>query len=377
VAILYPDCTYFKIHKSSNFAVARESFCKHKHYTLLKCGLVTAPDGHILDVHGPYFSDARNNDAAIIRDDFNRQINRDRGNLRDWVRENDIFIPDRGYRDAVEFLEGLGLNYEMPPLLPRNQRQFTWREANHSRLITKTRWIVESRNGHIKSIFKFFRDAIPMPHCQHLGDFVRIACAIINRFHTLIHMQGADEELAEKMLEVANQPNELQTRVENERLHLRNLNDPWFPMTGEHLPGFPRLPLEYLRDKTFGTYQVRLAPSYVQDRIQRNPAHEFEFETQLNEVGLLRSRLHSRFTNAIKYMLWISFIETLPNRQEEERIAQPQQEPIRGYYCLCKAGARTLGICAHVATVLWYLGYARYEANVRYPKHFSELYLTP
>lgn len=32
----------------------------------------------------------------------------------------------------------------------------------------------------------------------------------------------------------------------------------------------------------------------------------------------------------------------------------------------CKSGARILGTCAHVTTILWFLGCARYEQNIRY-----------
>lgn len=39
---------------------------------------------------------------------------------------------------------------------------------------------------------------------------------------------------------------------------------------------------------------------------------------------------------------------------------------IVGWYCLCKSGARTVGCCAHVASVLWYLGFYRHgEKNQR------------
>jgi len=38
-----------------------------------------------------------------------------------------------------------------------------------------------------------------------------------------------------------------------------------------------------------------------------------------------------------------------------------------GYYCTYQSGARTLGSCAHVASVLWYLEYARNHQNIRYP----------
>lgn len=46
---------------------------------------------------------------------------------------------------------------------------------------------VESRNGHIKLIFKFFQDTILMAHLIHLGDFYCIAGAIINRYYNPIY----------------------------------------------------------------------------------------------------------------------------------------------------------------------------------------------
>lgn len=41
--------------------------------------------------------------------------------------------------------------------------------------------------------------------------------------------------------------------------------------------------------------------------------------------------------------------------------------PVLSYYCTCKSGARTLGTCAHIASVVWFLGYARHMENVHYP----------
>ena len=41
--------------------------------------------------------------------------------------------------------------------------------------------------------------------------------------------------------------------------------------------------------------------------------------------------------------------------------------PILSYYCTCKADARTVGSCAHVASILWYSGYARHQNNGKYP----------
>ncbi|CAH1106477.1 unnamed protein product [Psylliodes chrysocephalus] len=68
----------------------------------------------------------------------------------------------------------------------------------------------------------------------------------------------------------------------------------------------------------------------------------------------------------------ISFAFTFkPNDEidesEEDYEFNRNEEPIFGYYCTCWSGARTVGTYAHVASVLWFLGYARHEPNIRYP----------
>ena len=74
--------------------------------------------------------------------------------LNDCFRQQDILILDRGYRDAIPHLQGMGALTLMPPLL-ENGNQFETADANMSRILTKTRWIVEARNGHLKNMFKF------------------------------------------------------------------------------------------------------------------------------------------------------------------------------------------------------------------------------
>lgn len=44
-----------------------------------------------------------------------------------------------------------------------------------------------------------------------------------------------------------------------------------------------------------------------------------------------------------------------------------ERTPIQGRYCTCKSGARTVDTCAHIASVMWFMGYARHQANIRYP----------
>ncbi|EFN67606.1 hypothetical protein EAG_08212, partial [Camponotus floridanus] len=100
-AIVAVDGTYTKVEKSSNFRVLRQTYCKHKGYHLLKPALLVAPDGYILAIHGPYFSDARNNDAAMLLREFDNDVQ----GMRAWFQQDDIVLVDRGYRDATDFLE--------------------------------------------------------------------------------------------------------------------------------------------------------------------------------------------------------------------------------------------------------------------------------
>lgn len=129
----------------------------------------------------------------MLRNEFER----DNQIMRNWFQNEDIIIVDRGYRDACPMLAELGIHVKMPSFLEPGKRQLTTEQANQSRLITKTRWIVESRSGHIKTVFKFFANTIIFPHVNNLVDFYHIEGAILNR---MIEMAGADEDLAQRLL---------------------------------------------------------------------------------------------------------------------------------------------------------------------------------
>lgn len=323
---------------------------------MVKPVMLVASDGYILDVHGPYFADTRNNDAALLQ----KELEDRNGPFRQWLEDGDIFIADRGYRDAVPFMNNINLEIKIPPFLQQNQRQFTTMEANLSRIITKTRWVVEARNGHIKSIFKFFNDSLCMDHIVNIGDFYKIAAAVINRFHQPIVMNDANEQLAQEMINRFRTPNLIQEKVERERLATRN--GTWQRMDAALFPSFPRITLDYLKDLIFGSYQIRLAPSYIQDKLLRDDVDIFQVDSSRTEEGFLRVRVYSRFRNSTKYQIFVKFTPWDPN-------LLPNDEPIKGYYCQCKTGARTLGTCAHVVAVIWYMGWARHQNNVKYPRN--------
>lgn len=77
-------------------------------------------------------------------------------------------------------------------------------------------------NGHLKSVFKFLDNTVPIVHLSNLRDFFRIGAAILNRYHSPISMEGANAELARELLAKSRQPNVLQVFVEMEQLHRRS-----------------------------------------------------------------------------------------------------------------------------------------------------------
>lgn len=228
---------------------------------------------------------------------------------------------------------------------------------------------VESRNGHAKTIFKFLAHTISTTHLENIGDYYRIAGALINRYHPLINMQGMDVQKAIQMLEQAQTPNVVQALVEAEQLHRRNAQR-WVGLGAQHVTDFPRLTEEDIKNITVGVYQLGLAPSYVQDKLQRQDNDEYQLELMLNEdrlpeSGFLRVRTFSRFRNATRHQAWIAY-----RSSEQEAGHEDEDEDgslILGYYCTCYSGARTLGTCAHIASILWFLGYARYIPDIRFP----------
>lgn len=176
VAVVYIDGTYVDCHKTKNFRALRQSFCRHKGRHLVKPALIVASDGYILDIHGPYFSDNHNNDAAMIRNEFENDET-----INKWFQPGDVVIVDRGYRDVIPMFREFGLVTKMPPLLQHREHQLSTENANEARKISRTRWFVESRNGHLKSKFNYLNLTQQIHVLPNIGDFYKICGAIINR----------------------------------------------------------------------------------------------------------------------------------------------------------------------------------------------------
>ena len=92
-----------------------------------------------------------------------------------------------------------------------------------------------------------------------------------------------------------------------------------------------------------GVYQIRQAISYTKKH--QTEDGKYEIITNKEEDGVIKAQIRSRHT----YNLWIEHNSGI--------------NPITGWYCTCRSGARVVGCCAHIASVIWYLGFERHQPN--------------
>lgn len=146
-AILVLDGTYKYIQKSSQFRFQRRSYNLRKHQPLIKMMVVASTSGYFVSVIEPCLSDAQNNDAKILKHMFAH----DKEEIVNLVKDGDVFVVDKGFRDSVDFLSDIGIKTEKPSFLKkRKKKQLDTEESNTSRLVTKVRWVVQSANARLK-----------------------------------------------------------------------------------------------------------------------------------------------------------------------------------------------------------------------------------
>ena len=246
---------------------------------------------------------------------------------------------------AAEF-EKMGYDVKMPGLLGKASRQFATEEANETRLVTKCRWVVESFHARLKK-WRMFSERIDQSFILNIATLTRTLAACLNKYRTALNDSNSSEHeaIAQQMLQVQQRRSEIQRLISNNQLSMRKK---WMPLMDiNNELKFPVLSLDFLRKDTCGTYQIKQSKGYATQYLNENE-QEFALELSPSDDDLLRCRLRSRHSNNTKYFLCVRF----DNDDEED--------PIKDHYCQCKSGSRMAGCCGHVATVLWYLGYARH-----------------
>ncbi|XP_047029464.1 uncharacterized protein LOC124637154 [Helicoverpa zea] len=365
--IVIVDGTYIYCQKSSNYKYQKDTYSLHKYRNLVKPFMFVCCDGYILEVLGPY--PATTSDGDIMQNEF---INESQP-LRQYFRHGDVFILDRGFRDAVSVLENSNYSVHMPLSLEENETQLSTLAANRSRTVTMCRWVVETVNGIFKEQFKIFRHEFFNRASSHLMVDFSIAAALINRFHC----RYTDRTDAAQILEIINQKmyqnNVLADFINNNnynrrRAHFTNIN-----VDSQNISNFPQLTQEDLILIACGTYQIKQARSYYGEHIRYNGSYTIEVcrEAHLSNLRdelslsqnhwLLRGKIQSRHISRKIYYVYIIINNNVSGR-----------EAVEHYCCNCIVGRRTVGCCAHTMTILWYLGWARHETNITPPAQFLD-----
>ncbi|CAF4476634.1 unnamed protein product [Rotaria socialis] len=302
------DGTYVYCYKSNDHVLQRECYSGHKSRHLVKMMSLVLPDGYVLDLIEPF--SGKSNDSTITK-----EILSTCANLQHLCQAGDVQIVDRGFRDVVEEFETLGYDVKMPGLLGKNDKQLDTTDANESRLVTKCRWLVESFHARFKK-WRFFSERIDQSFLLNIA-----------------------------MVNLLNRRSELERTVNNGILSLRKK---WIPLLNiDNNFNFPVLDVDFLRDYTCGTYQIKQSEAYAKAHLHEYD-NEFELQISPENDQPIRCRLHSRHSNSTRYFICVQ------NDENDE------EEPSKDHYCQWKDGKKTVGCCGHIATVLWYLGYARH-----------------
>lgn len=260
--------------------------------------------------------------------------------------DGDVQIVDRGFRDVAVVFEEMGYDVKMPGFLDKNAKQFTSEAANETRLVTKCRWVVENFHARFKK-WRMFSERIDQSFILNIATLTRTLAACLNKHRPVLNDANSSEHeaIAQRMLQARHRISEIKQLISSDKLSMRKKWAALIDLDSDL--NFPRLTLEFLREYTCGTNQIKQSKAYAKAHLYEND-EEFALELSPSDDNLLRCRVHSRHSNSTKYHLCVRFDEN------------DNDDPIKDHYCQCKSGARMIGCCGHVATVLWYLSYARH-----------------
>lgn len=366
--ILIFDGTYLFIEKSSNFGFQRRTYSVQKHANLIKPMMCVYTDSLIADVFGPY--QGNTNDATILNELLEKDIWGEFG-------DGDVLLVDRGFRDSIEKAESNGFIVKMLSFSNTPKVQLTTQQANDSRMVTKNRWPVEQVNGIIKNYWSYFAKTIRNTTLKMLFQDFRNVCALYNMTFKASQEKSIEVVIAKRMLSLNSNENRLAKFVEEENL---NRKKPIFKrIDTSEIVNFPRLLEEQLRMYCCGTYQIRMVRSYYQKHIQVTGDFAFEIAKESTNIDfskyeipvlasdaqLLQIRVQSRHKRSLQYF---TFVLIDSSKSELHAIVR--------HTCGCKVGLRVVGCCSHIATILWYFGYARYLPEVQLPSpHLTNYFL--
>lgn len=352
------DGTYLYVDNSGNQTFQKQTYTDQKKRNFVKIMMCVTTNGKIIFTSGPH--PAVDNDATIM----SKILNHDVYQLFSVLQAGDVCLVDRGFRDCVEILRSKGLDVRMPEMITKNpdgtsKKQLSTQQANNSRLVTKCRYVVETRNGHMKCVWRLFKMVWCTKSLQHLMKDWEIGAALLNKFFSdLISDKQVPVDVASRMCEKLNEPNRVAEiiRKSSFQKHMKEFREL------ENFNFFPELTKDDLFVIALGVYQMAQAQNYCTRHLTMN-AGQFKcfslpqnacmqffsnFASPHSELHILLTQLLSRHQSKKNYK---TFLLIDANKKGHEAIL--------GFFCECKNGNRTVGCCSHTMCMIWYLGFAR------------------
>lgn len=331
---------------------------------LIKPMIAVTTTGTFIEVNPNW--DASLNDAGILREIMKE----------DWFKETfkpgDVFVVDRGFRDIVKELEDQGFRVVIPEFLAPNQKQFSTQQVNRNRMCTKVRWVIEARNRTFKR-YKLLGQVLDKNLIPSLSAILQITCTLINMFEPRLFSDGDDHRVSQRILAAQGEVNAIQKLVDEKALTRRQSNFKELEHTEGEFLDVPEMTLLCLRS-IGGKYQHDLALSYLHDRIgykfevaKETAVTRHDFQSKGIEVAspmLIKTNVKSRHSRNREYFAFILYDQS-----------RSRKESLQGFYCTCKAGARTTDPCAHSMAVIWYLSWGQYDENIKKPSGYLDDYL--
>lgn len=343
--ILIADASYLRHEQSNDNNYQRKSYSGQKKCNLRKPFTVCTTNGFVVDVFGPY--EETKNDAEILR-----KILEDPNGLRSLIRKGDVFILNREFRDVQAFLESEGFVVLMPALKGQ-RKQLTTQEANENRFVTKLRWVVEAVHGIIGSNFKLLHNQLDNKYFELAEVYCKVVNFLINIFGKRLNSDTElQDEITEEMLLRRNIDNQLAKVVEEENWNRRKRI--FKPLTSTDVLDFPDLTEKDLKILFTGSYQLSQTVSYLAEVYNEEGVLDIHY--LLEEKKILKCEVRSRHISQKVYKCYVKYVPNTIGRGS-----------IKEYVCDCVNGLITVGCCAHVATIIYFLGHARYSSRIIRP----------
>ncbi|GAB1860852.1 SWIM-type domain-containing protein [Camponotus japonicus] len=294
---------------------------------------------------GPY--PANLNDAEILR-----SLLQDSNALCKLLKENDIIVLDRGFRDVKDELELKKIRVLMPALKGK-RKQLTTKESNESRYVTKIRWAVEAVHGIIKQKYRLLDHKLDNKMLPKIGTYFRIASFLNNQFGKRLQSDAEfSSEIIKRMRVRKAVENTLAAEAEEKGWLRKKLV--FQSISSEDILDFPDMTITDLTILFTGTYQLSQAVSYLAEMIDTDGQVKVQYVKEQSNV--LKLQVPSRHINRKMYRCFLKY--------------KPNSVGISGlleYACDCANGSRTVGCCSHIAAIVYYLAYARYLSKIFKP----------